>query len=74
MITLGINYNKTHDSAACIVRNGEVCSRLPKRLSRIKHDAAFRECPFKPVSICEHPAEQLDEVCLVDHRGTWISA
>jgi len=65
MITLGINYNKTHDSAACIVRDGEVIFAVAEeRLSRIKHDAGF---PRLAIQACLEfsgvRADQLDEVC-----------
>jgi carbamoyltransferase len=65
MITLGINYNKTHDSAACIVRDGEVLFAVAEeRLSRIKHDAGF---PRMAIQACLDFAnvrvDQLDEVC-----------
>lgn len=65
MITLGINYNKTHDSAACIVRDGVVVFAVAEeRLTRIKHDASF---PRMAVQACldfaNVRADQLDEVC-----------
>jgi len=65
MITLGINYNKTHDSAACIVRNGEVLFAVAEeRLSRIKHDAGFPRMSIQAcLDFANIRAEQLDEVC-----------
>src|SRR6266481_328966 len=65
MITLGINYNKTHDSAACIVRNGEVLFAVAEeRLSRIKHDAGFPRMAIQAcLDFANIRAEQLDEVC-----------
>ena len=65
MITLGINYNKTHDSAACIVRDGDLLFAVAEeRLSRIKHDAKF---PALAIQACLDfvgvKASQLDEVC-----------
>jgi len=65
MITLGINYNKTHDSAACIVHDGAVLFAVAEeRLSRIKHDAGF---PRMAIQACLDfagvRADQLDEVC-----------
>jgi carbamoyltransferase len=42
VIALGINYSQTHDSAACIARDGEVLFAVAEeRLSRVKHDARF---------------------------------
>src|SRR5947209_10216513 len=66
MITLGINYNKTHDSSACIVRDGELLFAVAEeRLSRIKHDAGF---PVLAIQAClKHAAvqaDQVDEVCV----------
>jgi carbamoyltransferase len=65
MITLGINYNKTHDSAACIVRDGEVLFAVAEeRLSRIKHDAGFPRMAIQAcLDFANIRAEQLDEVC-----------
>ena len=65
MITLGINYNKTHDSAACIVRDGEVLFAVAEeRLSRIKHDAGFPRMSIQAcLDFANIRAEQLDEVC-----------
>jgi len=65
MITLGINYNKTHDSAACIVRDGEVVFAVAEeRLSRIKHDASFPQMAIQAcLDFANVGADQLDEVC-----------
>ncbi len=65
MITLGINYNKTHDSAACIVRDGEVLFAVAEeRLSRIKHDASFPRMAIQAcLDFADVRADQLDEVC-----------
>jgi len=65
MITLGINYNKTHDSAACIVRDGEVLFAVAEeRLSRIKHDAGFPRMAIQAcLDFANVRADQLDEVC-----------
>jgi len=65
MITLGINYNKTHDSAACIVRDGEVLFAVAEeRLSRIKHDAGFPRMAIQAcLDFANIRADQLDEVC-----------
>jgi carbamoyltransferase len=65
MITLGISYNKTHDSSACIVREGElVFAVAEERLSRIKHDAGF---PALAIQACLDfagvSASQVDDVC-----------
>src|ERR1700704_2150376 len=65
MITLGINYNKTHDSAACIVRDGEVVFAVAEeRLSRIKHDASFPQMAIRAcLNFANVRGDQLDEVC-----------
>jgi carbamoyltransferase len=65
MITLGINYTRMHDSAACIVRDGElVFAVAEERLSRVKHDARF---PRLAIAACLEfarvRADQVDEVC-----------
>jgi predicted NodU family carbamoyl transferase len=65
MITLGVNYNRMHDSSACIVRDGELLFAVAEeRLSRLKHDAGF---PRLAIQACLEAArvraEQLDEVC-----------
>ncbi|PYT62387.1 MAG: hypothetical protein DMG35_07770, partial [Acidobacteria bacterium] len=39
MLTLGINYSQMHDSAACLVRDGELLFAVAEeRISRLKHD------------------------------------
>jgi carbamoyltransferase len=65
MITLGINYNKTHDSAACIVRDGEVVFAVAEeRLSRIKHDASFPQMAIQAcLDFADVRGDELDEVC-----------
>lgn len=65
MISLGINYSQMHDSAACIVRDGELLFAVAEeRLSRLKHDARF---PHRAIRAClefaEVRADQLGEVC-----------
>jgi carbamoyltransferase len=65
MITLGINYSQMHDSAACLVRDGELIFAVAEeRISRLKHDAGF---PRNAIQACldfaKVKAEQLDEVC-----------
>ncbi len=65
MLTLGINYSQMHDSAACIVRDGELLFAVAEeRISRLKHDARF---PHHAIRACLEfarvRAEQLDEVC-----------
>src|SRR5260370_27387798 len=65
MLTLGINYSQMHDSAACIVRDGELLFAVAEeRISRLKHDARF---PHHAIRAClefaQVRAEQLDEVC-----------
>jgi carbamoyltransferase len=65
MITLGINYNKMHDSSACIVRDGELLFAVAEeRLSRVKHDAGFPQLAIKAcLDFARVRAHQLDEVC-----------
>ena len=65
MITLGINYNKTHDSAACIVRDGEVLFAVAEeRLSRVKHDAGFPRMAIQAcLEFANIRADQVEEVC-----------
>ena len=65
MLTLGINYSQMHDSAACIVRDGELLFAVAEeRLSRAKHDARF---PTNAIRACldfaKVGADRLDEVC-----------
>jgi len=65
MLTLGINYSQMHDSAACIVRDGELLFAVAEeRISRVKHDAGF---PKNAIQACLDfagvQAGQLDEVC-----------
>ncbi len=64
MLTLGISYYM-HDSAACIVRDGELLFAVAEeRLSRAKHDSRF---PRLSIEACLRFAgvkpEQVDEVC-----------
>lgn len=65
MITLGINYNKTHDSSACIARDGKLLFAVAEeRLSRIKHDADFPALAIQACLDFAHVrASELDEVC-----------
>lgn len=65
MITIGINYARTHDASACIVRDGELLFAVAEeRISRVKHDGGFphnaiRSClDFAGISVNE-----VDEVC-----------
>jgi len=65
MITLGINYSQMHDSAACLVRDGELLFAVAEeRISRLKHDARF---PVNAIRACldfaSLKASDLDEVC-----------
>jgi carbamoyltransferase len=65
MLTIGINYSQMHDSAACIVRDGELLFAVAEeRLSRVKHDARF---PRLAVRACLEfagvTAAELEEVC-----------
>jgi carbamoyltransferase len=65
MITLGLNYTRTHDSSACIVRDGELLFAVAEeRISRLKHDGRF---PRNAIQACLDftgvKAEQIDEIC-----------
>lgn len=65
MISLGINYNRMHDSSACVVRDGELLFAVAEeRLSRVKHDASF---PARAIQACLNIANvherELDEIC-----------
>lgn len=65
MLTLGINYSQMHDSAACLVRDGELLFAVAEeRISRMKHDSRF---PRNAIAACLEfanvRAEALDEVC-----------
>ena len=65
MISLGLSYTRTHDSSACIVRDGELLFAVAEeRLSRVKHDGTF---PRSAVRACLDFAgvrpDQVDEVC-----------
>jgi predicted NodU family carbamoyl transferase len=65
MLTLGINYSQMHDSAACIVRDGELLFAVAEeRISRRKHDAGFPKNAIRAcLDFAQVRAEQLDEVC-----------
>ena len=65
MITLGINYARTHDSSACLVRDGELLFAVAEeRISRVKHDGDF---PHNAIRSCLKfagiSADDVDEVC-----------
>jgi carbamoyltransferase len=65
MLTLGINYSQMHDSAACVVRDGELLFAVAEeRISRLKHDAGFPKNAIRAcLDFAQVRAEQLDEVC-----------
>jgi carbamoyltransferase len=65
LITLGLNYSVMHDSAACIVQDGEVVFAIAEeRLSRTKHDARFPVLAIQACLDAAHlRADQLDFVC-----------
>jgi carbamoyltransferase len=65
MLTLGINYSQMHDSAACLVRDGELLFAVAEeRISRLKHDARFPQNSIRAcLEFAKVRAEQLDEVC-----------
>lgn len=65
MISLGINYSKMHDSAACLVRDGEVIFAVAEeRISRVKHDSRFPRLAIRAcLEFARLGVEQVDEVC-----------
>src|SRR5262249_31490046 len=65
MLTLGVNYSQMHDSAACIVRDGEVLFAVAEeRISRVKQDARFPQLAIQAcLDSARVRADQLDEVC-----------
>jgi carbamoyltransferase len=65
MLSLGIGYQQTHDSSACIARDGEILFAVAEeRLSRRKHDGRF---PVHAIKAClDHARVQpadLDFIC-----------
>jgi carbamoyltransferase len=78
MLSLGIGFQHTHDSSACIAHDGEILFAVAEeRLSRKKHDGRF---PVNAVRAClEHAkakANDLDYICFgwpspgVEYRHT----
>ncbi len=65
MLTLGINYSQMHDSAACVVRDGELLFAVAEeRISRVKHDAGFPHLAIRAcLDFANVKPEQLNEVC-----------
>jgi carbamoyltransferase len=65
MITLGLNYNRKHDSSACIVRDGELLFAIAEeRLSRIKHDNNFPRLAIQAsLDFARVRPDELDEIC-----------
>jgi carbamoyltransferase len=65
MISIGINYSQSHDSSACITRDGEVLFAIAEeRLSRVKHDPRFPELAIRAcLDFAGVRAEGLDFVC-----------
>jgi carbamoyltransferase len=65
MFSLGINYSQSHDSSACLVRDGELLFAVAEeRLSRIKHDAGFPKLAIKAcLDFARVGADDLDFVC-----------
>jgi carbamoyltransferase len=65
VLTVGINYSQMHDSAACIVRDGELLFAVAEeRISRVKHDACFPQLAIEAcLQFAGLQATQLDEVC-----------
>src|SRR5207249_8813862 len=65
MLSLGIGFQHTHDSSACISRDGEILFAVAEeRLSRRKHDGRF---PVQAIQACldfaKVQASDLDYVC-----------
>jgi carbamoyltransferase len=65
MLSLGINYSQMHDSAAALLRDGQLVFAIAEeRLSRIKHDAGF---PHRSIQACldfaNIRAADLDFIC-----------
>src|SRR5256885_5582642 len=65
MITLGLNYNKMHDSSACIIRDGALLFAVAEeRMSRIKHDSGFPRMAIQAcLDFAKVRGDQLGEVC-----------
>jgi carbamoyltransferase len=65
MISMGINYSRTHDSAACLERDGELLFAVAEeRISRVKHDPRFPRLAIQACLDFAHVrADQIDEVC-----------
>jgi len=65
MKVLGINYSNTHDSSACLVKDGSVVFAVAEeRLSRLKHDGRF---PQHAIQACldylNIQIDDLDYIC-----------
>jgi len=65
VLSLGINYSQSHDSSACIIRDGELLFAVAEeRLTRVKHDGRF---PALAIKACVNHAhirpDELDFVC-----------
>jgi carbamoyltransferase len=65
MLTLGINYSRTHDSAACVIRDGQLLFAVAEeRLSRVKHDPGFPVLAIRACLDFAHAgASDLDDIC-----------
>jgi len=65
MQSLGINYSQSHDSSACLVRDGEVVFAVAEeRLSRHKHDASFPKLAIKAcMEFARVSPDDLDFIC-----------
>ena len=66
MISLGISYAQTHDSAACIVRDSELLFAMAeRRLSRVERDLRFPARAIRAgFDFTAVSPEQFDCVCL----------
>jgi predicted NodU family carbamoyl transferase len=65
MLTLGVNYSQSHNSSACIVRDGGLQSAVAEeRISHLKHDARSPSNAIRArLDFTAIRADQLVEVC-----------
>ena len=65
MIILGISAFY-HDSAACIMKNGEILAAAQEeRFSRVKHDSSF---PIRSIQYClDYAGITIDEVSYISY-------
>jgi carbamoyltransferase len=65
VFSLGVNYSQMHDSAAALLRDGELIFAIAEeRLSRVKHDAGFpRRSIQAALDFANIRAADLDFIC-----------